>query len=166
MRKMVFICCLILIFGLSACSSNNEPNEPANGNANSDNGSQVAETEHEDHGYEPNKAVPENLPIYPDAILTYDVASYGDNSWQWLYNTTASGNEIVEFFKTEFQNLGFEIDGDGTFAYREEFFIATTDSVISVYWLSIDDLPDEDVNPDTSGRGYSIVVNLDQWNDR
>ena len=170
MKKLIFICCFILLFVLTACNSNNDPNEPANSNANSnsisDNESQVIETadntEHEN--YVPQKAVPGNLPIYPDAILRGDAASYGDNSWQWFYSTTDSGNEIVEFFKTEFQNLGFEINGDQTFAYREEFFITTTDLVIQVYYLDSDNLPDE-VNPDTPGRHYGIIVNLDEWND-
>ena len=166
MRKSIFICCFILLFALTGCNSNNESNGPANGNANSNNESQVKETvdntEHEN--YMPQKAVPENLPIYPDAILSGDTASYGDNSWQWLYSTTDSGNEIVEFFKTELQNLGFEINEDQTFAYREEFFVTTTDSVIQVYYLDSDNLPDE-VNPDTPGRHYGIVVNLDEWID-
>ncbi len=157
MRKAIFICCFILIFTLTACNSNNE--------------SQVAETtDNIEHGsYVPQKAVPENLPIYPDATLSSDSAFYGDdswgNSWQWFYSTNASGNEIVEFFKTEFQNLGFEIDEEQTFANFEEFFVTTTESVIGVYWLSIDEFPTEvDVNPDTPGREYAIVVNLDEWN--
>lgn len=95
MRKAIFICCFILIFTLTACNSNNE--------------SQVAETtDNIEHGsYVPQKVVPENLPIYPDATLSSDSAFYGDdswgNSWQWFYSTNASGNEIVEFLKLNFR---------------------------------------------------------------
>lgn len=166
MKKTLFICCLVLIFALAACSSKIKPNDPTNGNANGDNGGQGAEpTGHDDSAYKPEKAVPKNLPVYPGAVLTYEVPSYGDKTWQWFYSTTASGNEIVAFFVAEFQKLGFEIDGEATFAHYEEFFIVTTDSVVSVYWLSIDDLPDEVVDPDTPGRDYAIVVNLNEWDD-
>jgi hypothetical protein len=110
----------------------------------------------------PQKGVPNNLPVYPGAILVNDIISYGENNWQWLYHTTASGNEIVDFFTVEFQNLGFEINTQNTFAAYEEFFVNTTNSTVSVYWLSIDELEGE-VNPDTPGRSYAIVVNLNEW---
>jgi len=111
----------------------------------------------------PKKAVPDNLPIYPEAILWSDTISYGEgNNWQWLYSTTGSGNEIVEFFTKELQNLGFEIDEEYTIAFREEFFVTTTDSVINVYWLDSDNLTD-DVTADTPNRHYGIIINLDEW---
>ncbi|MGI6497368.1 MAG: hypothetical protein ACOX0U_00750 [Oscillospiraceae bacterium] len=167
MKKIIFICCLILTFALTACNSNNGLNESANGNSISGNESPVTETpgntKHDDSVYVPQKAVPKNLPVYPDAVLWSDMETWAaeGTGWMWCYNTTASGNEIVEFFKTELQNLGFEIDENGTFAFREEFSVATTDGVIGVGWLD-DEI--EDVNPDTPGRGYAIVVHLDEWN--
>lgn len=172
MKKIAFLfTAFILVFALTACNSNIEPNKPDNSNVNSssiiDNETQVTEKdENTDHdNYIPKKAVPKNLPIYPDAILWGDMISFGDNSWQWLYTTTGSGNEIVEFFKTELQNLGFEIDEEYTYAEHEEFFVSTTNLVIQVYWLDSDNLTDE-VNADTPERHYGIIVNLDEWDNR
>lgn len=117
--------------------------------------------------YVPQKAVPDDLPTYPDAVLTSDIVSFEENSWQWLYSTTGSGNEIVEFFRTELQSLGFEIDEERTIANYEEFFVATTDSIIQIYWLDSDNLSEIDaVTPDTPNRHYSIIVNLDKWEAR
>lgn len=171
MRKLTIVCCFVLIFALTACGSNKEPVEPANGNTNNDgNGGQITEptNNNEQESYVPEKAVPENLPIYPGAILWNDSISYGDNNWMWLYSTTGSGNEIVEFFTTELLNLGFEIDADSTFAIHEEFGVTTADRAVIVYWLGTSDLEieEEDVDPDTPGRGYGIIVNFDVWNSR
>ncbi|HKK96349.1 MAG TPA: hypothetical protein VJ916_08570 [Anaerovoracaceae bacterium] len=172
MKKFVILfATFILIFALTACSSDDGSNESDDSNVN--NSSEMeSETEAEDSSsevgddnYVPEIAVPDGLPVYPDAILYNDLISYGDNSWQWFYATTGSGNDIVEFFRTEFQNLGFAIDEEYTFAQREEFFATTADSVISVYWLDSDNLTD-DVNEDTPERHYGIIVDLDGWNDR
>jgi hypothetical protein len=173
MKKLIFICCFILLFALTGCNSNNESNEPSNGNSISGNESQVTETaDNTGQGsYVPQKAVPKNLPIYPGAILGSDFAffgpsDFGDNSWQWNYIPNASGNEIVEFFRTEFENLGFEIDEDFTYALGEEFFVNTTDRIVAVYFLGGDDVPaGVEVTADTPGRHYGIVVDLDKWND-
>ena len=168
MKKVVIVCCFVLIFALTACGGNKVPNEPANGNANNDNGDQITEPsgDNEQEDYVPEKAVPKNLPVYPGAILWND--SISGNDWMWLYSTTGSGNEIVEFFTTELQNLGFEIDADSTFAIYEEFGVTTKDRTVIVYWLGTSDLEieEEDVDPDTPGRGYGIIVNLDNWNSR
>lgn len=149
----------ILLFTLTGCINNKE-------DFNSSNRDQDQATETEkgvmSEEFVPRKAVPHNIPVYPGAILVNDIASYGDNSWQWLYDTTGSGNEIINFFTTALRDLGLEINEEGTLAIHEEFFVATTNSVVSVYWLNDDELG-EGVNPDTPGRGYAIIVNLDEW---
>ncbi len=103
----------IFLFTLTGCFSNKKDNKA---NSPNDNQKQDADTKenNEDDTFILQKAVPQNLPIYPNAILINDLVSYGDNSWQWFYSTTASGNEIVEFFITEFQKLGFTIDNEKT----------------------------------------------------
>ncbi len=123
-------------------------------------------TEKQSEEYIPKKALPEGIPVYPGAILTGDIPSVGDG-WQWLYKTTGSGNEILEFFIDSFQELGFEIDNDFTTANYEEFFVVTKDNTISVYWLDSDSISDVDeVTPDTPNRHYSIVVDLTKWENR
>lgn len=44
----------------------------------------------------PSVPVPADLPVYPGAQLWNDLPSGSD--WQWMYQTTGSGNEIVAFF--------------------------------------------------------------------
>jgi hypothetical protein len=162
----ILLSVIILTFALTACDSSNRADDSnANNGSSIDDETQVTEsTNNTNHdNYVPKKAVPDNLPIYPEAILWSDTISYGEgNNWQWLYSTTGSGNEIVEFFTKELQNLGFEIDEEYTIAFREEFFVTTTDSVINVYWLDSDNLTD-DVTADTPNRHYGIIINLDEW---
>ena len=165
-KKIAIIMSIVLIFTLTGCGGNNKSNDSTKGNSNNDNENKVIEKENKPkHDFVPQKAVPNNLPVYPDAILWSDTETWtteGTN-WMWLYNTTASANEIIDFFTTELQNLGFEIDPKFTFANYEEFFVRDTTKTVEVGWM---DDGIEDVNPDTSGRGYMIIVNLDKWNER
>ena len=89
------------------------------------------------------------------------------DSWQWLYKTIGSGKEIMEFFIDLLQELGFEIDNDSTIANYEEFFVVTKDNIIRVYWLDSESIAAVDkVTPDTPNRHYSIVVDLEKWENR
>ncbi len=168
MKKIMNLALIIvLIISLSACSSN-KSNEPTNGNGNTNNENQVTEPvdKAEDESYVPDKAVPKDLPVYPNASLIgewdYPAPNFGENSWQWDYKSNGSGNEIVEFFRKEFENLGLEVDEDFTGAGGEEFYVNTVGQVVGVYFLGEDGLP-EDVSGDTPGRHYGIVVDLDKW---
>ncbi len=183
MKKLVYLVLVVLlVFALAACgdkTSSTEPTGPA------DNGSQVTEPDNkpqepadknDKYTYEPEKAPPKNLPVYPGANLVYDFQStgykYGENSGQWHYDTDASGNEIVAFFVAAFQDLGIPIDEDYTGANFEEFFIQTNtlDSrTASVGWLGYENSEnknDDELSPDTKGRGYMILVDLDRWEER
>ncbi len=111
--------------------------------------------------FTPSVAVPEGVPVYPGAELWSDMPS--GPAWQWLYQTTGSGNEIVAFFTEALEGLGFEIDEEHTFAMFEEFFVATTDEVVRVYWLAPDE---EGVDEDTPDRGYGLVVDIEAWEAR
>ncbi|MDY6827693.1 MAG: hypothetical protein SVV67_11155 [Bacillota bacterium] len=175
MKKLaVLFLVLFLTLSLTACGSANKTDDDSENTGatvidETESTDSIDNTDNENNDkYVPQKAVPEDLPIYPGAILWSDSTSYGeDNNWQWLYSTTGSGNEIVEFFIKELQNLGFEIDEEYTFANREEFFVTTTDLIVQVYWLDSDNLSEVDaVTADTPNRHYSIVVNLDEWEAR
>lgn len=169
MKKIiVLIFSIMVIFVLTACSCNNKSKDPVNNNSNSnnDNGNQaIEESDNTEYDYVPSKALPENLPIYPGATLWSDNETWATEgtNWMWFFNTTGSANEIVEFFTTEFQKLGFEIDENSTFANYEEFFVRDTTRTVEIGWLGSEI---EDINPDTPGRGYMIIVNLDAWNKR
>lgn len=167
MRKIiVLITSVVFIFILTACSCNNESKGSANTKTNSNKGNQVSEE------YVPKKAELKKLPVYPGALLVYDnETKWSDENsdyWMWVYVTTGSGSEIIEFFKTELQNLGFEIGDASTMG--KIFYLYTKDDEIYLENFSWDKssykkLPDE-VNPDTPGRQYRIIVNLNKWNNR
>lgn len=114
-------------------------------------------------GFVPSVAVPDGLPVYPDAELWNDLPSFGEGVWQWLYQTTGSGNDIVDFFVDALQDIGFDIDSEDTYAFNEEFFITTADQVVRVYWLDGDE---PEMDPDTPNRGYGIIVDLEGWEAR
>lgn len=152
-RKILVVILVIFLIFLAGCSTNNGSNKPPE-----------QKTPQSDV-YVPRKAVPEGLPVYPDAVLINDLSALSDDHWQWLYSTTGSGNDIMLFFINALQESGFGIDSEYTIANYEEFFITTTDEVIRVYWLDSENLADVDtVTPDTPDRHYGIVVNLKAWN--
>lgn len=185
MKKLMYLILVVfLVFALAACGGKTSSTDPTNDNAGGGNGSQVTEPskpaepadKNDKYTYEPEKAPPKNLPVYPGAVMVYDSQAtgykYGENSWQWHYDTAASGNEIVAFFRAAFQDLGIPIDEDYTLANFEEFFIQTNtlDSrTASVGWLGYENSEnkkDDELSPDTKGRGYMILVDLDRWAER
>lgn len=178
MRKILTLAlAILLIFALAACGGKTEPVDSAN-NANGDNGSQVTEPDNKPGAdlFVPDKAPPKNLPVYPGAVMVYDLQAtgykYGENSWQWHYDTDASGNEIVAFFVAAFQDLGIPIDEQYTGANFEEFFIQTNtldNRTASVGWLGYENSEnknDDELTADTLGRSYMILVDLDRWKER
>lgn len=160
----VTIISIVLIFVLTGCGGNNEKEKPANIDSTNDNASKVTEPTDNirDENFVPQKAVPKDLPVFPGAILWFDSETWAaeGTNWMWFYNTTGSANQIVEFFTAELKNLEFEIDA---FALGEEFSVRDVNGLVNVGWI---DDGIEDVNPDTPGRGYMIIVNLDAWNNR
>lgn len=162
MRKIISIICIILIFTLTGCSFGkwSPYKEILKGITE-----EVLDgvTDPDNSGYKSSKAVPKNLPVYPGAVLWSDSRGYGESEWMWLYDTSGSGNQIVEFFTTELNKLGLKVDEEKALAFRETFFVMTEDYVVQVFWLG-DDHIDENTNEDTPNRGYGIIVNLDKWN--
>lgn len=162
-KSILLFVVVVLILTVSACSGNNEAPDIGTDNiedVSTDNGSSEDSRESDTSGFVPSVAVPEDLPIYPGAELWSDMPSAGER-WQWLYQTTDSGNDIVDFFVDAFQDLGFEIDFDYTFAEREEFSITTADHIVQVYWLDSEEI--DDITADTPNRGYGIVVDQERW---
>jgi hypothetical protein len=126
----------------------------------------TTDSENESDEFVPTKPFPEGLPIYPGAILTSEISSPGSN-WQWLFQTTGSGNDIRTFFINSLTELGFAIDNEASIAKYEEFFVITEDGTISVYWLDSDSISDIDnITPDTPNRHYAISVDLEKWENR
>ncbi len=167
MLKKIVLPIIIVLFVLAvgACSpdtgDDETPAPDAEPSESEDQGNVSDETggESDSSGFVPSEPVPEGLPVYPDAVLTNDLPSF-DGRWQWLYQTTGSGNDIMEFFVGAFEDLGFDIDPQFTFAEREEFVVTTADGVVEVYWLSSEE---SDLTPDSPDRGYGIVVLQERW---
>lgn len=163
MKKTIFISFIVLILALTACGGDTKPNKPAISNSTSQTKSQITQKEENtEPDYVPEKAVPKDLPVYPGAFVFYDSEIWADEGtgWMWFYSTTASANEIVAFFKTELLKSGLEIDTGFTYALGEEFSVSDTTGTLTVGWLD-DGL--ENVNPDTPGRGYLLMVKLEAW---
>ena len=158
MKKTVFICCLVFVFALTACSGK-KSSEPTDDNGNNDNKGKITEK------YVPEKAVPENMPIYPGAVMINELPSYS-NDRHWVYTTTASSAEIVDFFKTEFQDMGFEVDSAHAYTTGREFYVSSTNYVITVASVGggEEHLPDE-VDLNTPGRHYVITIKPDKWDE-
>ncbi len=179
MKKSIFIFCLVFVFTLTACSSKAKPKEPVTNEttspsiaedetqatkipdppASSPENQTPVEPENPDYVYQPERALPDGLPVFPGAVLTYDTQVWAaeGTAWMWMYEEAGSANEIVEFFKTELEKLGFEIDK--AFADREEFHVADKTGTVSLGYSA-------DQEEDMNQLGYMITVNLDAWDKR
>lgn len=102
-KSIILIMSVVLVLTVSACSTNSGNNEAPDlepdptEDVSPDNGSN-AESEPDAFVFVPSVAVPAGLPIFPDAILRNDLTGGGEGKWQWHYQTTGSGSDIVEFF--------------------------------------------------------------------
>ena len=173
MKKTVFILCLVLVFTLTACSSEAKPKEPGTNTTTSpliaESEAQATKTssppasspENSDNAYQPERALPEGLPVYPGAVLAFDTQVWSgsdeETAWMWMYAEAGSPKEILEFFKTELEKLGFEIEG--AFADDYEVFLHDTTETVSLGYSA-------DESDDLSQIGYMITVNLDKWDNR
>ena len=167
MKKAALVMALLLVFTLTACSSKPQPTKPAQ--SSNTEASEPEETNDNSGGngsaFEPEMPVPKDLPVYPGAVLWGEIeGAWGDTDggkWMWLYSSEGSGNELVEFFKTELEAMGFEIGS--AHATHEEFGVSDVDFIVAVGFLD-DGIADP--TPDSPGRGYMISVDLDAWNNR
>lgn len=119
-----------------------------------------------------SKLPPKNLPVYPDAKRFGDVKSftYAKNTYlEWYYETSANAEEIVDFFKKEFQNLGLEIMPYGTYIQGSQFSVTAWEpgvqdkTIAFVSNLESENLSDE-IDGKTTERQYAIRINIDMWN--
>ncbi len=180
MKKSIFIFCLVLVLTLTACSGKTKPTEsvtnkttshsiaesettrtsgsPATG-SESQTTEASAESGNPDYVYQPERALPEGLPVFPGAVLTFDTQVWAaeGTAWMWMYEKAGSANEIADFFKTELEKLGFEIDK--AFADREEVYVADITGTVSLGYSA-------DKTEDMNQLGYMITVNLDAWDNR
>lgn len=173
MKRIVLIFCLLLVFTLSACSGKAMPKDP---DTNKDKGPSIAESEAQvprtssppatspenlDDEDQPERALPEGLPVYPGAIFAFDTqvwsGSDDETAWMWMYAEAGSAVEILEFFKTELEKLGFEFEA--AFADDYEVFLHDTTGAVSIGYSA-------DENEDLSQLGYMVTVNLDKWDNR
>lgn len=163
MKKRIVVCFLILILALTACGGNADSKEPVN----SKNENQITKTQDKtkQENYVPQKAVPKNLPVYPGATLFHDEMTFWENHWIWDFYTTGSANEIIAFFETELKKMGYEILEGNFGADRHEFYLFAGLFDIQISNLDSEKDPDK-FNPDTPGRGYSILVNLESLEGR
>ena len=173
MKKLIFILCLVLVFTLSACSGKAKPKDPdtdkINGPSIAESDAQVPRTssppatspEIPDDDHQPERALPEGIPVYPGAVFAFDTQVWSgsdeETAWMWMYVEAGSAKEILEFFKTELEKLGFEFEA--AFADDYEVFLHDTTETVSLGYSA-----DED--EDLSQLGYMITVNLDKWDNR
>lgn len=113
--------------------------------------------------FTPGTPLPADFPVFPGAVMWSDFAA--GPSHNYLFNTTGSAYDIVEFFAASFPEVGLEVTE--TFADNEEFgvvaLIPGSSTSVAVYFLD-DGL--DDVNPLTPGRGYGISIDLAAWEAR
>ncbi len=173
MKKVALVIAFLLVFTLTACSSKPKPTKPTQSSKtgasepketedNSGGSGSVHEPETPDPGYvyEPERVVPEGLPVYPGAVLTFDTEVWSWNEglhWMWMYEDAGSAIEILEFFKTELGKLGFEIVD----SYADDIELRLVDKTETV---NVGYSADE--NDDLNQLGYMITVNLDGWDNR
>jgi hypothetical protein len=167
MKNVALVIAFLFIFTLTACSG--KPKEPVTNITTSppitSPESQTTETpvepENPDHIYQPERALPEGLPVYPGAVLTFDSQVWSgsdeETAWMWMYAEAGSPREILDYFTTELEKLGFEIEG--AFADDYEVFLHDATETVSLGY-SADD------SDDLNQIGYMITVNLDKWDNR
>lgn len=117
-----------------------------------------------------NYKPPKDLPIYPGAKKFGDIDEgvFEDDTFlKWTYKTDASANEIYEFFKTEFEKMGYLVGGWGTYISYDKFGITAEDEATGKYHIQVSYYPSEDlegeVTEDTKSREYLISVNIEEW---
>lgn len=163
MKKILaFVLALALVFTLFACGSEDKPSKPSESIKTEATEPKEAEdnSDDNDYVYVPEKDIPEGLPVYPGAVMAFDTEVWSFNEglhWMWMYEEAGSGKEILEFFLTELEKLGFEFED--TFADDYEVFLHDVTETVSLGYSA-------DENDDLSRLGYMITVNLDAWDNR
>ncbi len=166
MKKAIAILfSIILVFTLIGCGDKT----PTTANKNKDS-----------KKYIPEHSLPKDLPIYPGAVLNrgyeVNVTDIDEETeeeievihWAWTFSTTGSAREIIDFYKNELTELGYELKSETL--HGNYFGLSTVDSDIHISYAIIgksnsDSLPDL-VMPDTPGRDYSIQIHPDKWKNR
>ena len=117
-----------------------------------------------------NYAPPANMPVYPEAVKfgEVEVSTYAGFTYlAWYYKSTASANELVEFYTKEFEKLGLYVEEFATYVYDAQFGLAASKDAAAYFMgsISFTDTEDlsNDVDPDTPNRHYKISINIDQW---
>lgn len=117
-----------------------------------------------------NYKPPKDVPVYPGAkkFGEIDEGVFEDDTFlKWTYKTDASANEIYEFFKTEFESMGYLVGGWGTYISYDKFGITAEDEATNKYLIQVSYYPAEDlegeITEDTKGREYLISVNIEEW---
>lgn len=154
MRKSFLMILLSFLLFMAVGCSNQKQEDKNDGNNNDKEPNNEVIDE-----YVPRLAVPDNLPIYPNAILFNEIEGM-DGHWTWLFTTDGSANDIIAFFTGAFAEMGVEVDYDKTIAMKEEFFVHTHSKILRVFWLDDGII---DATPDTPNRWYGIIVNLEAW---
>jgi hypothetical protein len=163
----VLISAAVVVLALAACGGEETGAEttaaPAPTTATTDSDATTAPAPEDGPGddvFTPSVPLPFDFPVFPGAVLWNEFpAGTGHN---YLYNTSGTAEEIVEFFAIAFHDLGIEVTGVS--AIHEEFFVYAalpgSDVGVSIYFLD-DGL--DDVTPSTPGRGYGVNIDLEAW---
>ncbi len=152
---------LLLVLTLTSCKSSDKPKETPNNETDvvekEDNKTTKKEKPKEK---KPERALPENLPVYPGSYITGDFEE-DQNAWTWAFYAPASAKEIIEFFNDELSYLGLQLHASKT-TMGPLVDVATIDYG---FILGFIEESDRTVDEDTPEREYAIAVSFDEWDE-
>lgn len=156
-KRLNLLLALFLVFSLVACGKNtpNDTNNKTDIVEKDDN--KKAEKPKEK---KPAKALPKNLPIYPDSYITDDFKE-GENAWTWVFYAPASAKEIKEFFNDELSYLGLQLVASKAMM-GPIFSILTLDYH---FGLAFVEESDRTVDENTTDREYAILLSHEEWDE-
>ena len=155
-KRLNLLLVLFLVFSLVACgkSTSVDPNNKTDVVDKEDNKNTVKEKPKE---VKPKRDLPKNLPVYPKSYIIDDFEDV-ENTWVWVFYSSASANEIKEFFNDELSYLGLLLRAD-------------TGPILDVltlegeFALGLVEESDRTVDENTPNREYAVAISLDGWDE-
>lgn len=155
-KRLNLLLALFLVFSLVACgkSTSVDPNNKTDVVEKEDNKNTVKEKPKE---VKPKRDLPKNLPVYPKSYIIDDFKDT-ENTWVWVFYSSASAKEIKEFFNDELSYLGLLLRADT----GPILDVLTLDGEFA---LGLVEESDRTVDENTSNREYAVAISLDGWDE-